>query len=156
MLETEAVEDERQRTKYGTDRWRREPSNVAASKLMKSVQEYAGFLKSANNSDNVVKDKLRDSEKMLRLLGGDPVSTFLFYFIWSISCPHEGGHHLTRLAFMKSASPPRLRAEFLQGILDLENGARSGKIEAMPERNISPRVPEKAEDREPPGESQGG
>ncbi|KAG0136720.1 pH-response regulator protein palA/RIM20 [Tuber indicum] len=71
MLDTEAAEDERARGKHGTDRWNREPSSQAASKLMASVQEYAGILKSADNSDGLVKVKLNECEKSLRLLGGD-------------------------------------------------------------------------------------
>lgn len=74
MLDTEAVEDERARGKHGTDRWNREPSSQAASKLMASVQEYAGILKSANNSDGLVRVKLNECEESLRLLGGDIVS----------------------------------------------------------------------------------
>jgi len=74
MLDTEAAEDERARGKHGTDRWDREPSSQAASKLMASVQEYAGILKSANNSDGLVRVKLSECEESLRLLGGDIVS----------------------------------------------------------------------------------
>ncbi|PWW71946.1 BRO1-domain-containing protein, partial [Tuber magnatum] len=71
MLDTEAAEDERARGKHGTDRWHREPSSQAASELMASVQEYAGILKSADNSDGLVRVKLNECEKSLRLLGGD-------------------------------------------------------------------------------------
>ncbi|KAG0643840.1 hypothetical protein HOY80DRAFT_943908 [Tuber brumale] len=71
MLDTEAAEDERARGKHGTDRWSREPSSQAASKLMTSVQDYAGILKSADTSDGLVKVKLSECEKSLRLLGGD-------------------------------------------------------------------------------------
>lgn len=74
MLDAEAAEDERLRGKHGTDRWAREASRVAAAKLMQQVAEYKGILTSADNSDRLVRDKLKDCEAMLRLLGGDMVS----------------------------------------------------------------------------------
>lgn len=77
MLKAEAAEDDRSRSKHGTDRWAREPSRVAGAKLQAQVVEYAGILKSADNSDKVVRAKLKDCEKMLRLLGGDTVCASL-------------------------------------------------------------------------------
>lgn len=74
MLDAEAAEDERLRGKHGTDRWTREASRVAGVKLMQQVTEYKGILTSADNSDRLVREKLKDCEAMLRLLGGDTVS----------------------------------------------------------------------------------
>lgn len=74
MLEAEAAEDERLKGKHGTDRWTREASRIAGAKLMQQVVEYKGILTSADNSDRLVREKLKDCEAMLRLLGGDTVS----------------------------------------------------------------------------------
>lgn len=74
MLKAEAAEDERLRGKHGTDRWIREPSHSAGAKLQHQVEEYAGILESADNSDKLVRGKLNDCEAMLKLLGGDTVS----------------------------------------------------------------------------------
>lgn len=79
MLNAEAAEDERARSKHGTDRWAREPSRSAGAKLMQQVEEYAGILKSADNSDKLVRQKLDDCEGILRLLGGDTVGALSFW-----------------------------------------------------------------------------
>lgn len=70
MLRSEAAEDERAKLKHGTDRWSRQPSEQAAEKLYKQVSEIDGYLKSAASSDDVVKTKLRECEKVLNVLSG--------------------------------------------------------------------------------------
>jgi programmed cell death 6-interacting protein len=70
LLMAEKDEDDHARIKYGTDRWTREPSEIAARKLYTQVDDIDGYLKSAQNSDNLVQGKLKDSENVLRLLTG--------------------------------------------------------------------------------------
>ncbi|KAH8155840.1 uncharacterized protein LAJ45_00852 [Morchella importuna] len=70
MLEAEAKEDDTLRAKHGTDRWTREPSKTAGAGLWAHVDEYNGILKSAENSDRVVKNKVEENEGLLGLLGG--------------------------------------------------------------------------------------
>lgn len=70
LLKSEKVEDERARRKYGTDRWRRQPSEIAGQKWWMQVTDIEGYLKSADSSDKLVQDKLRDSERVLSVLMG--------------------------------------------------------------------------------------
>ncbi|EEP80764.1 pH-response regulator protein palA/RIM20 [Uncinocarpus reesii 1704] len=70
LLRAEKEEDERARSKYGTDRWSRSPSEQAAEKLYTSVREIDGYLASAHNSDNLIHKKLREFERVLRVLTG--------------------------------------------------------------------------------------
>ena len=70
LLQAEASENERLLKKYGTDRWQRPDSHVVASKLYNRVEEVEGYLKSAATSDEVVRNKFRDCEEMLRILSG--------------------------------------------------------------------------------------
>lgn len=70
LLRSEALEDERARIKYGTDRWTRPTSEEAAKKLYAQVGEIDGYLKSANSSDELVKSKLKECEGLLRVLAG--------------------------------------------------------------------------------------
>lgn len=70
MLRTEAAEDELSRSRHGTDRWNRQPSHIAAGNLAKQVTEYEGILRSAENTDKLVRNKLSECEDVLRLLGG--------------------------------------------------------------------------------------
>ncbi|KGQ01394.1 hypothetical protein PAAG_11857 [Paracoccidioides lutzii Pb01] len=70
MLMAEKDEDNRARTKYGTDRWIREASEVAGEKLHARMKEIEGYLASAENSDRLVEEKLRDTERVLRVLNG--------------------------------------------------------------------------------------
>ncbi|KAI9801239.1 MAG: pH-response regulator protein palA/rim20 [Piccolia ochrophora] len=70
LLQSEAAEDERAREQHGTDRWRRLSSRNAATKLYDQVDEIQGYLESANRSDELVKEKLRESERLIVLLGG--------------------------------------------------------------------------------------
>ena len=68
FLRSEAAEDDRAKAKYGTDRWTRQISQQAAEKLYTQVTEIEGYLKSANSSDELVKDKLKSCEGVLQLL----------------------------------------------------------------------------------------
>ena len=70
LLTAEKDEDDRARAKYGTDRWTREPSEVAAQKTYTQANEIDGYLNSAQNSDDLVRGKLKDSENVLRVLTG--------------------------------------------------------------------------------------
>lgn len=70
LLTAEKDEDDRARAKYGTDRWTREPSEVAARKIYTQASDIDGYLTSAQNSDDLVKGKLKDSEDVLRVLTG--------------------------------------------------------------------------------------
>jgi programmed cell death 6-interacting protein len=71
ILHAEAAEDNRLRIKYGTERWNRPDSQTAAASLYRQIGEVEGFMKSAANSDELVKTKYKDSEDMLRLLSGN-------------------------------------------------------------------------------------
>nr|KMM73518.1 pH-response regulator protein palA/RIM20 [Coccidioides posadasii RMSCC 3488] len=68
LLMAEKEEDNRARTKYGTNRWTRLPSEQAAEKLYTKVHEFDGYLASADKSDSLVYKKLRESEHVLRVL----------------------------------------------------------------------------------------
>lgn len=70
LLRSEASEDERAKLKYGTDRWIRQPSQQAAEKLYSQVTEIDGYLKSAENSDELVKGKVKECESVLQVLSG--------------------------------------------------------------------------------------
>lgn len=70
FLKSEAAEDDRAKLKYGTDRWTRQPSHLAAEKLYAQVAEIDGYLKSAQSSDDLVKGKLKECESLLQLLSG--------------------------------------------------------------------------------------
>ncbi|CAD6571544.1 MAG: pH-response regulator protein palA/rim20 [Alectoria sarmentosa] len=70
LLRSEAAEDDRAKLKHGTDRWSRQPSQQAAEKLYAQVSEIDGYLKSAANSDELVKTKLKECEKVLNVLSG--------------------------------------------------------------------------------------
>ncbi|KAI9735744.1 MAG: pH-response regulator protein palA/rim20 [Claussenomyces sp. TS43310] len=67
-LNAEAQEDKNLRLKYGTDRWTRPESQAVANALYVKVTEIDGYLKSAANSDELVKTKYRGCEEMLRML----------------------------------------------------------------------------------------
>jgi programmed cell death 6-interacting protein len=68
LLQSEASENQRLVMKYGTDRWSRPDSKTAAAKLYAQVDEIDGYLKSAANSDQLVINKFRECEDMLRIL----------------------------------------------------------------------------------------
>ena len=71
LLQTEEAEDDRARLKHGTNRWTRPPSRQAAERLYAQVDELDGYLKSAANSDDLVKTKLKDHEKPIQVLEGN-------------------------------------------------------------------------------------
>ncbi|EPS28946.1 pH-response regulator protein palA/RIM20 [Penicillium oxalicum] len=70
LLAAEKAEDEAARRKYGTDRWARASSEAAARKLYNTSKEISGYFSSAQNSDDLVERKLRDSEGVFRVLTG--------------------------------------------------------------------------------------
>lgn len=70
FLRSEASEDDRARMKHGTERWTRPPSQQAAEKLYNQVGEIDGYLKSANSSDELVKNKMKDCENFVKILEG--------------------------------------------------------------------------------------
>lgn len=70
LLKAEKAEDESARTKYGTDRWSRQPSEVAGQKLWTQNTEIEGYLQSASGSDDLIQKKMRNSEKVLVVLTG--------------------------------------------------------------------------------------
>ncbi|KAF2461726.1 BRO1-like domain-containing protein [Lineolata rhizophorae] len=69
-LRAEAEEDDHARRKYGTDRWSRPTSNQAVPKLYAQIAEIDGYLKSAASSDGIVRAKVEENEKLIRLLSG--------------------------------------------------------------------------------------
>ncbi|KAL2833304.1 BRO1-like domain-containing protein [Aspergillus cavernicola] len=70
LLAAEKAEDDASSRKYGTDRWSRESSDAAAPKLYTSRHEIDGYFSSAQSSDNLVEQKLKDSEAIFRVLTG--------------------------------------------------------------------------------------
>lgn len=70
LLSAEKEEDDRARLKYGTDRWTREPSEVAGQKLYANAKEINGYFTSAESTDELIHNKLGDSEAILRVLTG--------------------------------------------------------------------------------------
>jgi programmed cell death 6-interacting protein len=70
ILGAEKAEDDAARMKYGTERWSRESSDSAAPKVYTSSNEINGYFTSAQSSDNLVEQKLRDSEAVFRVLTG--------------------------------------------------------------------------------------
>lgn len=68
ILYAERAEDERLRLRYGTERWTRPDSKVAAEKLYAQITEIEGYLESAASSDELVKSKCRDCEDMIKIL----------------------------------------------------------------------------------------
>lgn len=67
-LKAEKAEDDSARAKYGTERWRRAPSDAAARELFSRIAEIEGYLQSAENSDKLVEGKLQKLEGVLRVL----------------------------------------------------------------------------------------
>ncbi|KAL4957874.1 BRO1-like domain-containing protein [Aspergillus filifer] len=70
LLAAEKAEDDSYRRKFGTDRWTRETSDAAAPKIYKNSHEIDGYFTSAQSSDNLVEQKLQDSEAVFRVLTG--------------------------------------------------------------------------------------
>lgn len=70
LLKAEAEDDNKARLKHGTERWNRQPSREAAKNLYTKVDEIDGYLKSAASSDDLVKNKLKECEGAIEVLGG--------------------------------------------------------------------------------------
>ena len=70
ILAAEKAEDDAARRKYGTDRWNREPSEMAAKKVYTTANEINGYLTDAQTSDELVERKLKDFEPIFRVLTG--------------------------------------------------------------------------------------
>ncbi|KAL2836242.1 BRO1-like domain-containing protein [Aspergillus pseudoustus] len=70
LLAAEKAEDDASRRKFGTDRWSRQTSEEAAQKLYTTSREIDGYFTSAQSSDNLVEQKLKDSEAVFRVLTG--------------------------------------------------------------------------------------
>lgn len=70
LLRTEAGEDESARRKFGTERWTRLPGKDALPKLYNQLNDIEGYLKQAESSDQLVQNRLRENETLIRLLGG--------------------------------------------------------------------------------------
>lgn len=70
LLLAEKEEDDRLRLKYGTERWTREPSEIAGKKNHKSMKDIQGYLDSAQKSDDLVATKLREVDPILRIMQG--------------------------------------------------------------------------------------
>ncbi|MCJ1410691.1 pH-response regulator protein palA/rim20 [Ptychographa xylographoides] len=70
LLRLEATENEKTMRKHGTERWTRPTSQQAGEKLYNQVGEIDGYLKSADNSDELVKTKLKECEDALKVLEG--------------------------------------------------------------------------------------
>ena len=70
FIRSEAMEDDHFKVKYGTDRWTRQQSQLAAERLYAQVGEIDGYLKSANSSDDLVRGKLKECESVLKILEG--------------------------------------------------------------------------------------
>lgn len=70
LLRMEASEDDQARLKHGTERWTRPAGQQAAEKLYTQVGEIDGYLKSANSSDELVKNKSKEVEPVLKVLEG--------------------------------------------------------------------------------------
>ena len=67
-LYAERAEDDAARAKFGTDRWRREPSDIVAKDLFTKIGEIQGYMRSAESSDKLVQDKMQSSERVLGIL----------------------------------------------------------------------------------------
>ena len=70
ILSAEAEEDEQARRRHRTERWTRMSKEEAAPKLYAQRKEIQDYLASAENSDQLVRTKLRENEKAIALLSG--------------------------------------------------------------------------------------
>lgn len=68
QLSIEESEDSMLRTRHGTDNWIRPESRTAGERLWGEYEEYKGYLESASKSDQLVMQKLRQTESLIRLL----------------------------------------------------------------------------------------
>ncbi|KAF3916011.1 Rhophilin-1 [Arthrobotrys entomopaga] len=70
MLRVEEEEDQKMRSRHGTDRWLRKPSKEAEGNPIKQIEEYGSIIQSADNSDRLIMEKIRMFEAPLRLMQG--------------------------------------------------------------------------------------
>lgn len=70
LLSAEKEEDDRARQRYGTERWTRDTSVVAGQKIYQTASDINGYFSSAQSTDELIRGKLRDNEKVLRILTG--------------------------------------------------------------------------------------
>ena len=70
LLETEREDDDRSRSKFGTERWTRPDSATALAKLYQQSTDLRTYLNSAASSDNLVQTKMRENEHVLRTMTG--------------------------------------------------------------------------------------
>lgn len=70
LLRSEHAEDEQARRKFGTERWRRPPSNETVPQLYQKVTEIEGYLNQAGGSDRKLHQQLKENESLIRLLSG--------------------------------------------------------------------------------------
>lgn len=69
-LRAEAAEDEQARRRYGTERWTRPTSSEAVPPLYSQEKDIDGYFASAGNSDKLVREKIKEHERLIRLLSG--------------------------------------------------------------------------------------
>ncbi|RKF58563.1 pH-response regulator protein palA/RIM20 [Erysiphe neolycopersici] len=67
-LISERAENERYKARYGTDRWTRPDSEIAAPKLYEELEKINGYLKSAADSDRSIYEKFKACSGLLRIL----------------------------------------------------------------------------------------
>lgn len=70
LLRTEAGEDESGRRTFGTDQWSRPAAQEVLPKLYQQVTDIDGYIKQSDSSDQLIKNKLRENEALIRLLAG--------------------------------------------------------------------------------------
>ena len=124
VLHSERAEDEQLRLRYGTERWTRPDSKSAAEMLYAQISEIQGYLRSAANSDELVKTKYRECEDMLKILS---------------SSEREIGNFVPSSRRMNIA--PRLEAE-------------AGKLRTCSQRCEQVRKPTEKKDRELAGKGE--
>ncbi|POS85622.1 hypothetical protein EPUL_001298 [Erysiphe pulchra] len=67
-LTSERIENERFKARYGTDRWIRPDSEIAAPKLYEELDNIDKYLKSAADSDRSIYEKFKACSGLLRIL----------------------------------------------------------------------------------------
>lgn len=70
LLSAEKQEDDRARTKFGTERWMRQTSEAAGQKVYTTASEINGYFTSAQSTDDLIQGKLRGSERVINVLTG--------------------------------------------------------------------------------------
>ncbi|KAK9478552.1 BRO1-like domain-containing protein [Lipomyces japonicus] len=71
ILEQEREEDDELRMRHGTDRWKRPTSKEVGAQLYANLQSYSNIIKSATESDEIVRAKFRDNERTFDLISQD-------------------------------------------------------------------------------------